>query len=112
MSEAGQRGGQAARDDEICGLFSMMVKPWALELELTDEHDDINDPDKPLLELQIKNHQNKITPAVQHSTTFNQRHALGSFMQNTCMTRLPLVILDNCIIMMRLTFFQMTSDVT
>jgi hypothetical protein len=47
MSEAGQCGGQAAQDDEICGLFSMMVKPWALELELTDEHNDINDPDKP-----------------------------------------------------------------
>jgi superfamily II DNA/RNA helicase len=47
MSEAAQRGGRAARDDETFGLFLMMVEPWALELELTDKHDDINDPDKP-----------------------------------------------------------------
>jgi hypothetical protein len=55
MSEAGQRGGRAARDDEICGLFLMMVEPWGLELELTEEHDDVNDPDKPYVEVVKKN---------------------------------------------------------
>ncbi|KAG1891422.1 P-loop containing nucleoside triphosphate hydrolase protein [Suillus subluteus] len=47
MSEAAQRRGRAAWDDDIFGLFLMMVEPWALELELTDKHDDDNDPDKP-----------------------------------------------------------------
>ncbi|KIK40440.1 hypothetical protein CY34DRAFT_24809 [Suillus luteus UH-Slu-Lm8-n1] len=55
MSEAVQRGGCAARDDETFGQLLMMVEPWALELELTDKHDDINDPDKPYAGMIKKN---------------------------------------------------------
>lgn len=87
----------------------MIVEPQALELELTDEYNDIivNDPDKPFLKLQRKNHRNKIAPALQHYATFNQRRALGRFMQNTCTMRLPLVMLSNCFITLWLTLFPL-----
>lgn len=55
MSETGQRGGRASRDDEICGFFLMMVEPWAFKVELTDEHDNTNDPDKPYAGVVQKN---------------------------------------------------------
>lgn len=37
MAEAAQRAGHVVRDQDLHGLYLMMVEPWALELSLVGE---------------------------------------------------------------------------
>ena len=42
-----QPAGRAARDSSTHGLFLVMVKPWAFELQLEQNKLDTGNPDKP-----------------------------------------------------------------
>lgn len=59
LSEALQRGGRAVRDGQLWGLYLMMIETWALEANLTDEHNDTNDPDKPYTITALKKNPSK-----------------------------------------------------
>ncbi|KAG2751384.1 hypothetical protein P692DRAFT_20847011 [Suillus brevipes Sb2] len=52
ISEALQRGG-------LWGLYLMMIETWALEVNLIDEHNDTNDPDKPYTITALKKNPSK-----------------------------------------------------
>ena len=50
MAEAAQRAGRVVRDQDLHGLYLMMVEPWALELSLVGENGQMlsdSDPDRP-----------------------------------------------------------------
>ncbi|KAG1765060.1 hypothetical protein EV702DRAFT_1051127 [Suillus placidus] len=47
LSEALQQGGRAVRDGHLCGLYLMMIETWALEANLTKEHVNTDDPNRP-----------------------------------------------------------------
>jgi hypothetical protein len=59
MFEAAQQGGHAVQDGHLCGLYFIIVETWALEVELTDEHDDHHDPDKPYAAILKRNSSKK-----------------------------------------------------